>query len=69
MRTILGGLIVAALALPAAAHHSGSMFDDKKSVTLTGTVKAFQWTNPPHRRRGADDDRSMKTFVRGSPVS
>jgi len=33
-------------ALPAAAHHSGSMFDDKESITLKGTVKAFQWTNP-----------------------
>jgi hypothetical protein len=33
-------------ALPAAAHHSGSMFDDKQSITLNGTVKAFQWTNP-----------------------
>lgn len=22
------------------------MFDDKSSITLTGTVKEFQWTNP-----------------------
>jgi hypothetical protein len=28
------------------AHHSGAIFDDGKSTTLTGTVKAFQWTNP-----------------------
>jgi hypothetical protein len=34
------------LTVPAAAHHSGAMFDDKKSVTLSGTVKEFQWTNP-----------------------
>jgi Family of unknown function (DUF6152) len=33
-------------ALPVFAHHSGAMFEDKKSVTLNGTVKAFQWTNP-----------------------
>lgn len=45
-RTITGSLIFLLLTLPAAAHHSGSMFDDKKSVTLKGTVKAFQWTNP-----------------------
>ena len=32
--------------LPAQAHHSGAMFDDDKTVTLTGTVKVFQWTNP-----------------------
>jgi hypothetical protein len=33
-------------ALPTIAHHSGSMFEDQKSLTLNGTVKAFQWTNP-----------------------
>jgi hypothetical protein len=32
--------------LPVAAHHSGAMFDDKSSITLSGTVKEFQWTNP-----------------------
>ncbi len=42
----LTSLIALALALPAVAHHSASMFDDQKSVTLNGTVKAFQWTNP-----------------------
>ena len=35
-----------AASLPLAAHHSGAMFDDKKDVTLTGTVKEFQYTNP-----------------------
>jgi hypothetical protein len=45
-RTIAGSLVFLSLALPVAAHHSGSMFDDRKSVTLKGTVKAFQWTNP-----------------------
>jgi hypothetical protein len=34
------------MALPGAAHHSGSMFDDKKVVTLKGVVKEFQYTNP-----------------------
>jgi hypothetical protein len=28
------------------AHHSFSMFDMTKSVTLTGTVTMFEWTNP-----------------------
>ena len=28
------------------AHHSGAMFDGKKVVTLTGTVKEMQWVNP-----------------------
>jgi uncharacterized protein DUF6152 len=39
----LGALLAAA---PAAAHHSFAMFDQKKIVTLEGTVTQFQWTNP-----------------------
>jgi hypothetical protein len=31
---------------PASAHHSFAMFDMAKDVTLTGTVRVFQWTNP-----------------------
>jgi hypothetical protein len=30
----------------ALAHHSFAMFDQTKQVTLKGTVKEFQWTNP-----------------------
>jgi len=33
-------------AIPADAHHSMAMFDQTKTVTLKGTVKQFQWTNP-----------------------
>lgn len=33
-------------ASPAAAHHSFAMFDSDKNLTLKGTVKEFQWTNP-----------------------
>jgi hypothetical protein len=28
------------------AHHAFAMFDTSKEVTLDGTVKEFQWTNP-----------------------
>jgi hypothetical protein len=35
-----------ATAVPALAHHSFAMFDGEKKVTLEGTVKDFQWTNP-----------------------
>jgi Family of unknown function (DUF6152) len=31
---------------PARAHHSFTMFDQSKTVTLHGTVKDFRWTNP-----------------------
>jgi len=33
-------------AMPASAHHSFIQFDNTRSVTLMGTVTAFQWTNP-----------------------
>jgi hypothetical protein len=39
-------LILALLVAPAFAHHSGAMFDDQQRLTLTGTVRQFQWTNP-----------------------
>src|SRR5688572_10222128 len=28
------------------AHHSFAIFDTAKSITLAGTVTAFEWTNP-----------------------
>ena len=36
----------AAIAGPALAHHSFAMFDAEKTMTLSGTVKEFEWTNP-----------------------
>ena len=35
-----------ALAPPAAAHHSPVMFDQSRSIELSGTVRQFQFTNP-----------------------
>jgi hypothetical protein len=40
------GVAAVAVAGPAIAHHSTAMFDMKKDVTITGTVKEFQYTNP-----------------------
>lgn len=37
---------VAGAALPAAAHHSFAIYDRTKTLTIKGTVKTFQWTNP-----------------------
>jgi hypothetical protein len=42
-------LVAAVVCLAAnimAAHHSAAMFDAGKQITLTGTVKEFQWTSP-----------------------
>jgi hypothetical protein len=42
----LAALGACALAVPATAHHSFAMFDQKRVMTLAGTVHEFQWTNP-----------------------
>ena len=42
-------ILAAGIALagaPALAHHSFAMFDQTKQMTLEGTVREFQWTNP-----------------------
>jgi len=39
-------VVAMVVAAPAFAHHSFAMFDTKKTITLDGTVKEFQWTNP-----------------------
>jgi hypothetical protein len=38
--------VIAVTARPAFGHHSFTMFDQSKTVTLRGTVKDFRWTNP-----------------------
>ena len=48
MRRALAGVVglTALLTAQAFAHHSAVMFDDQKEVTVTGTIKEFQYTNP-----------------------
>jgi len=44
---LAGALALTAIGVaPVAAHHSFAMFDMTKDVTITGTVRQFQWTNP-----------------------
>ena len=43
---ILTGLILAMTLMPLQAHHSTPMFDDQREITVTGTIKEFQYTNP-----------------------
>jgi hypothetical protein len=43
---VLSALFAVSLGGAAFAHHSGAMFDNEKKVTLQGTVKEFQYTNP-----------------------
>ena len=46
--TLAAALLGAALLAtpPALSHHSFAMFDSAREVTLAGTVREFQWTNP-----------------------
>ncbi len=48
---LTGAAMLAAAALclphaPALAHHSFAVFDRDKMLTLNGTIKEFEWTNP-----------------------
>ena len=40
------GIVLLMQLTAATAHHSAAMFDHSKTVTLHGTVKNFQFTNP-----------------------
>ncbi|HEX3484171.1 MAG TPA: DUF6152 family protein [Micropepsaceae bacterium] len=42
----IGVLLAASLAAPSFAHHSFAMFDAEKTITVSGTVKELEWTNP-----------------------
>ncbi|OLD57315.1 MAG: hypothetical protein AUI54_03215 [Acidobacteria bacterium 13_1_40CM_2_56_5] len=44
--TFLFGALFVVVPLLVEAHHSGVMFDSTKEITVEGTVKEFQYTNP-----------------------
>jgi Family of unknown function (DUF6152) len=47
MRSLPIALILAALSLPLAAHHSfAAEYDDTKPIKVTGVVTKVQWENP-----------------------
>lgn len=39
-------LALVCVAPPAQAHHSMAMFDQQHEMTVSGTVREFQWSNP-----------------------
>jgi hypothetical protein len=39
-------MLLALLPVAALAHHSFAIYDSAHQVTIKGTVKEFQWTNP-----------------------
>ncbi|HTT04066.1 MAG TPA: DUF6152 family protein [Steroidobacteraceae bacterium] len=44
--SFLAFLLVCVQPVPAHAHHSFAMYDSTRIVTLQGTVKSFEWSNP-----------------------
>lgn len=47
LNSLTAGLVLCAgLSAPTWAHHSFASFNMDKTQTVSGTVKAFQWTNP-----------------------
>ena len=46
MKKMLLAALATLLGSIAVAHHSGAMFDHSKTITMKGTVKEFQYTNP-----------------------
>jgi len=46
MSALLSISVIAMLAMPTLAHHSGAMFEPQKLITVEGVVKQFQYTNP-----------------------
>ena len=60
----LAMIAAASFAAPAGAHHSFAMFDATKNVTLQGTVKEFEWTNPHSWLRvNVTDEKTGKTVL------
>lgn len=45
-RTILAAAALTLLPVALPAHHSPSMFEHGRELTLSGTVREFQWSNP-----------------------
>ncbi len=45
-KPMLSWVVAACFAAAAGAHHSTAEFDYSKQVTIKGTVKEVQWTNP-----------------------
>ena len=46
LRIAFVSLAVVAFGLQAQAHHSFAMFDHEKTISISGTLKEFEFTNP-----------------------
>ncbi|RYZ65337.1 MAG: hypothetical protein EOP08_07180, partial [Proteobacteria bacterium] len=71
LRTVVYTIFAACVVGIAAAHHSTAEFDYTKQVTIKGTVKEVQWTNPHSYIQlladGKGADRTQWSVEIGSP--
>src|SRR5262245_36305275 len=42
----LTAIVLGVFLVQAQAHHSSSLFDKEKMITVSGTLKEFEWSNP-----------------------
>jgi hypothetical protein len=69
----LAAVAASFLAVPASAHHSFAMFDSANPMTMTGTVREFEWANPHSWLRVMIEDEEsgrelLWAFELGSPI-
>jgi hypothetical protein len=61
--------VTAAVAYPAIAHHSTTMFNHAAQVSISGVVKEVHWTNPHARGRLVAHGDQAGRQSRGQPVT
>lgn len=65
---VLATALLGGAATGSQAHHSFAMFDQQKTVVITGTVRKFEWTNP-HIWLDLLGDENEKWGLEGGPPS
>jgi len=63
--SILALVTTFATAIPGLAHHSGTMFDSAKTITIEGVVKKWELTNPHSWLWVETKDKNGKSVVWG----
>src|SRR5215467_15934630 len=62
---LLSIAVISSIAVPALAHHSATMFESEKTITVEGVVKQFQFTNPHSWVLGDVTDKNGKVTTWG----
>ena len=68
-RVVLVTALLGGISSGSQAHHSFAMFDQQKTVIITGTVRKFEWTNPHVWLELVGDDGEPKWGLEGGPPS